>query len=370
MSKWSLKQHEAVAGKDLKILAWPAISANRYPETLYAHLPDAAVDEFRPGWSYIGKVLRERYDIFHIHWLERTFWHTARSAIIRSVIVVLVTATIVKLRGGRLVWTAHDPAPHQMRANAALHKGALGLLWRCYSALLLKMVDGVILLSETHRDGLLEARRQLCSAAFAVIAHPHFKGVYPNSIGRHEARARLELDQDATVLLLLGILRPYKNAEGLITAFRETLDPALRLVIAGDAESAEYAAELTRLAGGDPRIFLHFGFVADDDLQLFLNASDCVVIPFKKATNSGSVALALSFSRPVAVPDIPVFRELSAVVGREWMYLFDGEISAVKLQHILAWIDAERADEPPLETLGWDHIGQQTAEFFRLVKKT
>jgi glycosyltransferase involved in cell wall biosynthesis len=369
MTRPSHSTPEERSCQELKVLAWPAAStANRYPETLYAHLPGTDVDEFFPGWRSIGQVLRRRYDIFHIHWLERAFWRTGRIAVIRAVLVTLTAAMIVKLRSGKLVWTAHDPVPHQMQANAVLAGGPFGLLWRIYSNLLVRMVDGVILLSETHRAGLIGTRPALKTALFAVIPHPHFKGIYPDVISKDDARTQLNLGADHIVLLLLGSLRPYKNAEGLIEAFRKTSNSMLRLVVAGQPDSDSYAVNLTGLAQNDPRIALRLGFVANDELQLFLKASDCVVIPFRNATNSGSVALALSFARPVAVPDIPVFRELAAIVGDEWMQLFNGEISASELEHIVGWIGRSRATEPPLETLGWDHIGARTAEFFRLVR--
>jgi beta-1,4-mannosyltransferase len=351
----------------LRILAWPAVSTgNRYPQTLYSHM-NATVDPFFPGWGTFASLFVRRYDIFHIHWLESPFWRTGQLAIVRAVLLTLLATIVVKLRGCRVVWTAHDPVPHQMKSNARLHHGAFGLLWRLYSALFLKMADGVTLLSETHRPVVLKRRPYLRGLPFTVIPHPHFKDVYPNTVGKRDAREALALGQDETVLLLLGNLRPYKNAEGLIEAFRGTTDPLLRLVIAGDPDGPAYIAELTALAGNDPRISFHFGFVADDRLQLFLNAADCVVIPFRNATNSGSVALALSFARPVAVPTIPVFRELSAIVGPEWMYLLEGELSASELGNIQAWIRSSRASEPPLDVLDWDHIGERTEQFFRSV---
>src|SRR3546814_17987308 len=77
------------------------------------------------------------------------------------------------------------------------------------------------------------------------------------------------------------------------------------LLIAGKADTPAYAKKLRALGGEDERIRFSFDFIPDDALQLYLSAADLVVIPFRKATNSGSVALALSFPRTAAVPDIP-----------------------------------------------------------------
>src|SRR3546814_4463074 len=90
---------------------------------------------------------------------------------------------------------------------------------------------------------------------------------------------------------------------------------------------------------------------------------DLVVIPFRKATNSGSVALALSFARPVAVPDIPVFREVRDIVRSDWLYLFRGELDAAGLERIIAWArTTPRAAEPDLGELDWERIAERSEE--------
>src|SRR3546814_17640366 len=56
-------------------------------------------------------------------------------------------AARLKLRGASIIWTAHDPVPHDMKGNAILRRGAFYWLWHVYSHLLVAMTDGVILLS-------------------------------------------------------------------------------------------------------------------------------------------------------------------------------------------------------------------------------
>jgi beta-1,4-mannosyltransferase len=354
--------------RPFSILAWPAATpANRYCEALYANMDGVRVEDFKPGWRMPLHVLRKRYDVFHIHWLERAFWRVGSLAILRAVAVTLLTAAFIKVRGGAIVWTAHDPVPHQMDGNAFARAGFSAWLWKTYAALLTRMLDGVILLSTIHRDVLIGDRPYLRTRPMALTPHPHFKGVYPNGLSCEEARNRLALPAEATVLLLLGAIRPYKNAEALIEAFRGLPDPRLRLVIAGQPESTGYATELKALAGDDARIAFHFDFVADDDLQTYLNASNAVVIPFRNATNSGSVALALSFARPVVVPDMPVFREVRDLVGDDWMRLMENTLNPAELRDAVAWIGQSRPPAPDLDKLDWPHIAAKTLAFFRSV---
>lgn len=351
----------------LNILAWPASStANRYTEALYAHMRDVKVDDFTPGWGTLLRLPRRRYDVFHIHWLERAFWRDSKAAIIRAVCITVLAAAIIKLRGGVVVWTAHDPVPHNMQGNS-FGSGVLAFLWKVYAALLTRMLDGVILLSGTHKAIVIKDRPYLTRRPFAVTPHPHFKGIYPNALSRSDARQRLDLPGDATVLLLLGTIRPYKNAEALIEAFRDLPGEKLRLVIAGKPDSDAYADTLRALARNDNRIRFDFTFVANDELQLFLNAADAVVIPFRNATNSGSVALALSFAKPVAVPDMPVFREVRDIVGDTWIHLMPSGLTPGRLEDVIGWIDQPRPPEPDLDALDWLQIAAQTVAFFRQV---
>ncbi|MGE0775806.1 MAG: glycosyltransferase [Sphingomonadaceae bacterium] len=353
----------------LKILAWPASStANRYTEALYANMPGVSVEDFAPGWRALLRMSRKNYDVFHIHWLERAFWRDSKLAIIRAVCVALLAAAMIKLRGGVVVWTAHDPAPHHMQGNSFARPGFFSVLWKVYSNLLTRMLDGVILLSATHRDPLIKARPYLAKRPFTVTPHPHFKGVYANHVSSSEARHRLALPEESTVLLLIGTIRPYKNAEALIDAFRELPGENLRLVIAGQPDSDSYAETLKARVGDDSRILLAFSFIADDQLQLFLNAADAVVIPFKNATNSGSVALALSFARPVAVPDMPVFREVQDIVGTDWIRLMPDGLTRGALEDVVTWLREARPPEPNLDALDWQQIAGQTVKFFQDIR--
>src|SRR3546814_17257054 len=122
--------------------------------------------------------------------------------------------------------------------------------------------------------------------------------------------------EEASFLLLLpGSIRPYKNAEALIAAFARLAASDLRLLIAGKADTPAYDKQLRALGGEDERIRFSFDFIPDAALQPYLSAADQVVIPFRKATTSVSVALAISFARPAAQPALTVSRVVCAIDG-------------------------------------------------------
>src|SRR3546814_19768714 len=79
----------------------------------------------------------------------------------------------------------------------------------------------------------------------------------------------LGIEEDSFLLLLPGSIRPYKNAEALISAFARLAASDLRLLIAGKADTPAYAEKLRALGGKDERIRFSFAFIPDDALQLY-----------------------------------------------------------------------------------------------------
>jgi glycosyltransferase involved in cell wall biosynthesis len=135
--------------------------------------------------------------------------------------------------------------------------------------------------------------------------------LYPNTVAHDEARAALDMTPDCLVFAFIGGLRPNKGVENLIAAFKHLEGDDVRLVIAGHpGESKQYIESLREAAREDERICMHEHFVPDSQLQVYLNASDVVVLPFDRILTSGSAIMAMGFARPVIVPAMGCLPEL------------------------------------------------------------
>src|SRR3546814_20338183 len=100
--------NEMQGRKKLTVLAWPLRSpANRYPETLYMHLPNVDAHDFVAGRSGLKAIFRRKYAVFRIHWLDRAFWRGGRLAVLKAGWVSICPAARPRLRGARLLCTAH-----------------------------------------------------------------------------------------------------------------------------------------------------------------------------------------------------------------------------------------------------------------------
>ena len=95
--------------------------------------------------------------------------------------------------------------------------------------------------------------------------------------------------------------------------------------------------------GGDAQnIRFYFEFVQAAEMQRFMRAADLIVLPYREILNSGSVMLALSFSRPVLVPAFGALSELHQAVGPDWIWLYEGELTSTTLEDAIQWTNARR----------------------------
>jgi len=52
----------------------------------------------------------------------------------------------------------------------------------------------------------------------------------------------------------------------------------------------------------DKRIKVFLDFIPDNDIQIYMNAADIIVLPYLDILNSGVAILAMSFGKPVIAP--------------------------------------------------------------------
>jgi beta-1,4-mannosyltransferase len=245
-----------------------------------------------------------------IHWVHVHFalyFYNNRSLWLSLKGCVRFILFLVRLRfmGVRVAWTCHNLFPHESRNRV--------VDWVVRVALA-RVAHVVIVHSRAARRDIALRFGRFRRVVYIPIGH--LVGYYPNSMSRAEARSRLGIPTGATTYLMLGHIRPYKGVEELIHAFRRLPDPDGVLVLAGRVapefsarEAREYQDALIARAAGDPRIRMHFGFIDDDDMQLYFNAADISVLPFRRVLTSFSLLLSMSFGVPVLVPRIAAIIE-------------------------------------------------------------
>ena len=132
----------------------------------------------------------------------------------------LLELRLARRAGMRIVWTAHDLFRHDRAEDPAERR---------FMRALFDLADAVIVHCASAADGLLMAlgigpwaaqRRARGARQVRVIPHGHYRGAYPDTISRTEARERLGLPAAARVVAFAGWVRPYKGVTELVRGLR------------------------------------------------------------------------------------------------------------------------------------------------------
>ena len=161
----------------------------------------------------------------------------------------------------------------------------------------LDAVDGFVYMSE-QVHGELNAYTQ---APAIFSPHPMFEN-FGKAVPRDEACKKIGINPAENYTLFFGLIRDYKGLDLLLEAWAKWLPEGRKLLIAGEfyASREKYIALIERLRLQD-RVVLHDRFIADDDVKYYFSAADCLVLPYRTATQSGVTQIAYNFSVPMIV---------------------------------------------------------------------
>lgn len=257
-----------------------------------------------------GVVLNGRPDVVHVHWLPVFGWRQHR--FLRCAVFV-VRLVLLRLWGIPLIWTIHNLVPHE-----SSHPRVDWLLARIVAGL----SSGLIVHGQGARQQAIETWGLRDESRFAVIPHGNYMDDYPNSVDRAAARRRLALDDAVLVFLFLGAVRPYKGVLELIEAYRQLASERTVLVVAGKPLDDDFTREIERACAGVGSVRFHPGFVPDEEIQVYMNAADAVVLPYRHLQSSGVALLAMSFGKPCVAPALGC---LADVFDESGAFLYDPE---------------------------------------------
>ena len=158
-------------------------------------------------------------------------------------------------------------------------------------------VDGFVYMSEQVHGEL----KAYTSAPAIFSPHPMFEN-FGKAVERDEACRKIGIDPKVNYTLFFGLIRDYKGLDMLLEAWAKWKPEGRKLLIAGEfyASREKYIALIERL-GLQDRVVLHDHFVADEDVRYYFSAADCLVLPYRTATQSGVTQIAYNFSLPMIV---------------------------------------------------------------------
>lgn len=244
---------------------------------------------------------RGSIQVLHFHYVQQFYAYEGTQARLRWVLRFASNLLLARFLGYRTVFTLHNATP-----TYPLEPGWVDYLGHWVAA---NLTHSVIVHCEAARRLLKEKfgrRRHVY-----IVSHPHYMDQYENTISPSAARAALGIATDHLVFAFIGGIRPNKGIEHLIAAFQQLDGENLNLVIAGKPWPPQtYIQALEQSAAEDPRILLYERFIPNEELQVYFNAADVLVLPFERILTSGSAILAMGFARPVVAPAMGCLPEL------------------------------------------------------------
>lgn len=293
----------------------PVLPLNPYLDSLYAPMRGLNVCVRRGRLrSELARLLIGRGPrVLHLHFFDEATQRPSLAATTARSLGLLMLVALLRLCGVRIVWTAHNIAPHE-----AFHTAWSFFVYR----VLVRWSDALIFHSAAARD--LFVSRYGAPRHSEIIPHGNYIGQYGPIQPQAEARAALDLPSEGPLFLAFGALRPYKNVEGLIDAFAALpVEQRGTLLAAGVAKSEAYGAAIERRAANVPGVIIRRAFIPDSLLSCYLGAADVVVLPYRTLLTSGVLLCALSYARPVVAPNNGPVRELVRDGVEGWLFAPD-----------------------------------------------
>jgi glycosyltransferase involved in cell wall biosynthesis len=178
------------------------------------------------------------------------------------------------------------------------------------------------------------------------------------------------MEGERPVVLMFGLMRPYKGIEVLLDAWRgaggEGPIEDAELWIAGmpkiDISALKAAAPAN--VRFDPR------FVADEELPAYFERADLVVLPYLQADQSGVLFTALAFGKPLLLSDVGGFPEIAQTGAARVVPAGDAPALGRALRDLLGDSEARaamatRARAAASGPYSWDRIARQTLALYR-----
>jgi len=348
----------------MKVLFIPDYSkGNPYQRLLAGSLLDLGVEvvfgEIFRAFSLTISALRNwKPHIIHMIWTDPFFIAGTSFKTFVRLVLFIVDLMMVKLVGIKIVWTVHNKYNHEERHVR------LDLL---NSRMLAKICDVIKVESPSARSEIQKLYKISNASKIITIPEGNYIDAYPNIVDKVTSRKSLGPSLDDLVFLYFGQIKPYKGVPELINAFKKLDNPQATLLIAGKPCNNEISEDILKKCDKNENIKTIFEFIPDDEIQIYMNAADVVVLPYRDILTSGAAILAMSFGRAVIAPAIGCIPD---VLDSKGGFVYDLSTEDGLLEAMQRALDADlkkmgKHNFQLAKRLQWDDIGKQTYKIYQ-----
>jgi glycosyltransferase involved in cell wall biosynthesis len=247
---------------------------------------EVAMNSINPfNWWKVGRRLKKmRPDIIVVrYWLP--LMGPCLGTILRKV---------KKNRFTKIICIADNIIPHEKRAGD-----------KPFTRYFIKPIDAFVTMSEKV---MADLRLFTTTKPARQVLHPLYDN-FGAAIPMTEAREKAGLPAQGRLLLFFGFIRKYKGLDMLLQAMhmlqQQPGGAPCKLVVAGEfyEDEAPYLQQVKDLRL-EETVILKTQFIPDSEVRHYLCSADCVVQPYRNATQSGVTPLAYHFEKPMIVTNV------------------------------------------------------------------
>jgi glycosyltransferase involved in cell wall biosynthesis len=324
---------------------WVFPRTGAYNGSLYDEVDKLDIKTLECDLSFSWALKKvEKNDILHLHWPSYRYVSKGSFfAISFAFLKFCLFCVILKLKRVRLWWTAHNLMPHEPCDFRIID------VWARH--LVIYFCEKIFVHGKAAQD-IMAQHFPVSSKKMVRTPHGHWIGHYGDLEPKESARQILDIPSDVKVFLLFGQLKPYKNIEGLIEAFRQLPFNDKFLLIAGKFGNSTYQRKIESIVSSSTDIKLDARFIADSEVANYLAASDAMCMPYNEILTSGTAMLSMSYGRPF----ISINKGYLAEVVNENSGILVDDIETDSLVDAMSKLNTKNWDED----LIIDHVSQFT----------
>ena len=218
-------------------------------------------------------------------------------------------------------------------------------------------VNFFVLLSEKVKDDLIKLYP---AAKNKVLPHP----IYSNfglPVEKNEAKSFLKIN-DERIILFFGFIRDYKGLDILLESMKILQDKInIKLMVAGEfySDKDKYLKLIDELGIKD-NLLLYTDFIPTSEVKYYFSAADCVILPYRDATQSGIVQIAMNFRKPVIAANVGGLGEV--INNGESGFIVEKENPALLAEAILKFYSDNKENifvkkiEKEAEKYSWENF--------------
>ena len=191
----------------------------------------------------------------------------------------------------KCITIVHNFKPHESRiGDKQLNK------------FIVNRTDNLVCLSENVKQ---EVQKSTNNDQVHALFHPIYDH-YGETINQEQAKLQLGLDPKYKYILFFGLVRQYKGLDLLIEALNHIKsEENIKLIIAGEFyENEKKYDQLIKKYYLNKQIIKVNQYIPNDDVPKYFCSAELIVLPYKTATQSGVVPIALHFNKNVVVTDV------------------------------------------------------------------